>query len=251
MAATGKLVNMGYAAAFSLGIGSIIGSPFIKERELKVAQARTPKTSFYFLEMTHQRQAHWRNMMNWYGLDLKGKDNELFMKGVELYKSEQITQQEFMEKYYKFLDMEEENLDDYRNAPGIFSKIADGIVFGVFKVVHMRGKYKFYGQYDEDSSLLKAKMSKLVLDHAKTEGTLEGYALGVNSSENEVTGLISGKIGLKFTNGNVWHGNVNDGYLEEGIYNWTEMDMQYDGAEGICSWIREVRVRDQERWKKI
>ena len=189
--------------------------------------------------------------MNWYGLDLKGTDNELLRKGIQLFENKQISQDEFMEKYFKFLEMVEENLDDYRNSSNLFNKVIDGSIWGTFKIVHMRGKYKFYGQYDEDSSLLKAKMSRLVLDHAKTEGTLEGYALGVNSSENEVTGLISGKIGLKFTNGNVWHGNVNDGYLEEGIYNWTEMDMQYDGAEGICSWIREVRVKDQEKWKNI
>lgn len=251
MAATGKLVNMGYAGVFGVGIGFVFGSPFIKERELKVAQARTPKTSFYFLEMTKLRQDHWNNMMNWYGLDLKGQDKELLLKGIKLYEDKKISQEEFMEKYFQFLDMEDENLDHYRNAPNLFNKVMDSFLWGVFKTVHMRGKYKFYGQYDVDSSLLKAKISKLVLDHAKTEGTLEGYALGVNSSENEVTGLITGKIGLKFTNGNVWHGNVNNGYLEEGLYNWTEMDMQYDGAEGICSWIREVRVRDQEKWKKI
>lgn len=254
--AAGKYVNYAYASCFGFAGCAFFGSPFIKERPLKIAHSRIDKNSFYFLEITKLRQEHWDNMMLWYGLDLRGDDKKLLSEQIQNYHDGKITQ-ETLKKYFDNrikLEMEDENLDHYRSdnhLKGFIARHTDNFAWKMYQWLHINGKYRFYRQYDDDSFLLKAKLSRLVLDHAVNEGTLESYSLGTNTVENEVNGLLSGKIGLKFSNGNIWHGNIKNGYLKEGIYEWTEMDMQYDGAEGICSWIRDVKARDLERWKNI
>jgi len=248
----GKYVQFGYATIFGCGTMVFFGSPFIKDRSLKVIHSKLDPKSFYFLEISKERQNHMDNMMNWYGLDLRNIDKKLVLKGVELYNNKEITKEQLMSEYTQHLEINEESLDQYRTNEdkSIVSKFMDGLAWMFYKNIQMR-KYKFYEEYDKDRFVLRSKMSKLVLETMIQEGSLESYALGVNARENEVTGVISGKIGLKFSNGNVWHGDCSEGYLKDGLYDWTSKDMQYDGGEGICSWKDDVSAQDIDYWKKV
>merc|ERR1712130_117836 len=116
----GRYVQFAYAGIFGCGTVVFFGSPFIKDRSLKVIQSKLDPKSFYLLEISKERQNHMDNMINWYGLDLRGIDIDLAIKGTELYKNKEITKEQFMDEYTKHLEIHEEKLDFYRDDEGKF-----------------------------------------------------------------------------------------------------------------------------------